>query len=599
MGLYVEGDELHGAAATITRSVSTPHALSGVTVAAAAADQVSATVAGVVSTRLAVISGYSTQAASITAAAAVRLHANASTYRDQEELNAAALGSTSAPAPSTTTAPAGVGLSLVAAVAPTGAAMPAGVTPTDGKSIAALIHCGPGPASLLAAADAARAHAAELRNVGNDIRSGRSQLARSWQSPAAQNAQTWLAMLERWYVDHAACAAATGRICAQQAEVFTSTRAATPHLEEFAELERRLIAARQANTASGGRYASVITALQTQLAALQSRAVTAYADYTTRAADLVADTAAAPPQTVQALDNSTIKEAPPGPLPKAPWEYNNGYTTTVHARGPDGTVVDGGSLVSLDDVWKELHRCFNCNFPIGGAPQAFPAVGDQLPLEMKVAGAQLANLPVQVTQIQRTADAIDIEFATLPGHEDGPGSTIHFRWTEQAGTPHLDIRGYITEGPGSDDGPFAAPERLGYTALAKMVWQPSIDNVVTHVVQAKGYEALPRYVVGGHPNEVMKRTLSMTGLIGLGILAAFGLYLVCVVATFLAGGWVYSIALGAQVAPLIAIAVIGYLWTRRRDTTSWPLIVAMAVTLFVLAALAFYDSPSLASVLFR
>lgn len=136
---------------------------------------------------------------------------------------------------------------------------------------------------------------------------------------------------------------------------------------------------------------------------------------------------AAPPQTVQALDNSTIKEAPPGPLPEAPWEYNNGYTTTVHARGPDGTVVDGGSLVSLDDVWKELHRCFNCNFPIGGAPQAFPAVGDQLPLEIRVAGAQLANLPVQVSQIQRTADAIDIEFATLPGHDDGPGSTIHFR----------------------------------------------------------------------------------------------------------------------------------------------------------------------------
>ncbi|KKE99190.1 hypothetical protein [Mycolicibacterium obuense] len=97
----------------------------------------------------------------------------------------------------------------------------------------------------------------------------------------------------------------------------------------------------------------------------------------------------------------------------------------------------------------------------------------------------------------------------------------------------------------------------------------------------------------------MKRTLSKTGLIGLGILAAFGLYLVCVVATFLAGGWVYSVALGAQVAPLVAIAVIGYLWTRRRATTSWPLIVAMAVTLFVLAAPAFCDSPSMASVLFR
>jgi hypothetical protein len=201
---------------------------------------------------------------------------------------------------------------------------------------------------------------------------------------------------------------------------------------------------------------------------------------------------------VQALDSTTLKEAPPGPFPEAPWEYNNDYTTTVHARGPDGTVVDGGSLVSLDDVWTELHRCFNCNFPIGGAPSGFPEVGDQIPLEMRVAGVQAANLPVEVTQVSRTADAIDIEFATLPGHADGPGSTIHFHWTEQNGAPHLAIRGYVTEGPGSEDGPFGAPARVGYTALAKLVWQPYIDNVVTHVVQAKGYEALPLRVIGGH-----------------------------------------------------------------------------------------------------
>lgn len=200
------------------------------------------------------------------------------------------------------------------------------------------------------------------------------------------------------------------------------------------------------------------------------------------------------PESVQALD---FPLGPPVPIPEPPWEYNNGYTTNVKARGPDGKNIDGGSLVSLDDVWNELHRCFNCNFPIGGAPKEFPKVGDQLPLEMKIAGVKVANLPVEVTQINRTADAIDIEFATLPGHEDGPGSTIHFRWTEQAGAPHLDIRGYITEGPGSEDGPFAAPERVGYTALAQVVWQPYIDNVVTHVVQSKGYEAVPLRVVGG------------------------------------------------------------------------------------------------------
>ena len=207
--------------------------------------------------------------------------------------------------------------------------------------------------------------------------------------------------------------------------------------------------------------------------------------------------AAEPPHgdAVQAVD---FKQGPPGPFPEAPWEYNNDYTTTVNARGPDGKVVDGGTLVSLDDVWDELHRCFNCNFPIGGAPKEFPKVGDQIPLEMNLAGVKAANLPVEVTQVSRTADAIDIEFATLPGHADGPGSTIHFRWTEQGGAPNLDIRGYITEGPGSGDNPFSAPARVGYTGLAQLVWQPYIDNVVTHVVQSKGYEALPLRVVGGH-----------------------------------------------------------------------------------------------------
>ncbi|CAA0091652.1 Uncharacterised protein [Mycolicibacterium vanbaalenii] len=198
---------------------------------------------------------------------------------------------------------------------------------------------------------------------------------------------------------------------------------------------------------------------------------------------------------VRAVD---FKQGPPGPFPESPWEYNNDYTTTVNARGPDGEIIDGGSLVSLDDVWNELHRCFNCNFPIGGAPKEFPKVGDQIPLEMNLAGVKAANLPVEVTQINRAADAIDIEFATLPGHADGPGSTIHFRWTEQGGAPNLDIRGYITEGPGSGDSPFSAPARVGYTALAQLVWQPYIDNVVTHVVQSKGYEALPLRVIGGH-----------------------------------------------------------------------------------------------------
>lgn len=121
-----------------------------------------------------------------------------------------------------------------------------------------------------------------------------------------------------------------------------------------------------------------------------------------------------------------------------------------------------------------------------------------------------------------------------------------------------------------------------------MVWQPYIDNVVTHVVQSKDYEAIG--VVGGTSMSFVKRALSTAGMLGLGVLAAIGIYLACVVATFLAGGWVYSIALGAQVAPVIGTAIVIYRWTRRRITTSWPMMAAMVVTQVVMATLAFQDS---------
>jgi hypothetical protein len=420
-------------------------------------------VASTLSARLQTIGAHSARAAHITSTAATVLQRNAGTYREQEALTAASLhpgGGAAAGALAASTA------GMVAVAAPpvptpvVPASAPAGVTPTGGKSIAALIHGGAGPGPLLAAADRARAHVTELREISTSLLATTARLAQVWQSPAAEAVIERISGLARWYDNHAEHTTTVARACEDQADNFARTRAAVPRPEEFDDLERRLENATRANVAARGAYIPVIAELQTQLAATHTRAVTAYADYSTRAADLRTADSTSPPPTVHAVDyTGDIKEAPPGPVPERPWEYNNGYTTTVNARGPDGTIVDGGTLVSLDDVWNELHRCFNCN---------------------------------------RTAEEINIEFATLPGHADGPGSTIHFRWTEQAGAPHLDIRGYTTEGPGSGDNPFSAPARVGYTAFAELVWQPYIDNVVTHVVQQKGYEALPIRIIGGH-----------------------------------------------------------------------------------------------------
>ncbi|WP_260508733.1 hypothetical protein [Mycolicibacterium farcinogenes] len=167
-----------------------------------------------------------------------------------------------------------------------------------------------------------------------------------------------------------------------------------------------------------------------------------------------------------------------------PWEYNLDLTTTF--KRDDDFPTSAGTIASIDDVWKELNRCFNCNFPMGGAPAKLPTVGDRLPLEIEVADQHLLDFPVEVTQVSKTASEINIEFATLPGHVDGEGSTIHFRFYESGGELHLGIRGYIEHGPGTDEGLPGAPVRWGYTKVAEQTWQPYIDRLVGNIAHAEG-----------------------------------------------------------------------------------------------------------------
>ena len=315
VGLQVETDELHAVGTRMGMAVTTPVALGSTPVAPAAADQVSATVAAGLSARLQAVAAHSARAAHITTTAAAVLRGNAATYAEQEALNAAALrpgggDPAGAVAAASTGGWAGTAAPLLPPAVPV--SVPAGATPSDGKSIAALIHGGTGPQPLLAAADEARAHAAELRQISASLHATVGRLTAVWESAAAETATAQIATLGRWYDDHADHATAVARACERQADSFVQARAVVPKPEVFEDVERRLAAAARANAVPGslGRYAPVIAQLQTQLAATHAQAVSAYADYSARAADVGADHPTPPPPTVHALDDHTVNESP-------------------------------------------------------------------------------------------------------------------------------------------------------------------------------------------------------------------------------------------------------------------------------------------------
>lgn len=72
-----------------------------------------------------------------------------------------------------------------------------------------------------------------------------------------------------------------------------------------------------------------------------------------------------------------------------------------------------------------------------------------------------------------------------------------------------------------------------------------------------------------------KHAGSIAAKLGLGVFAAIGNYLVCVLVTYLLGGMYYSVTLVALVALSVSVAILTYRWVRRRTATSWSMVGAM------------------------
>ena len=276
--LYIDPDGVRAAGATLSGATSTGGAPPAVT--PCAADITSVKIANALTASISELVNATTVLGQQTAQAAGRLSRNADTYETQEHDNAATLanGSRAHPAAiAVTDAP-----DVNAPVMVTPPAASAGVPPSTGKEIAALMHGGPGPEPLETAARALDAHAAQLDSAAQSVRSARWTSEQSWESSASQKASAHLATLESTYTRHAEQARALSRDASTQATNFRQARAATPKPEYFAELEQRLRAASSANAAPGsqGRYTAMITKLQTDLATAHQQAVNSYTIYT-------------------------------------------------------------------------------------------------------------------------------------------------------------------------------------------------------------------------------------------------------------------------------------------------------------------------------
>lgn len=277
--LDLDPDGVRAAGAALSGATSTGGAPPAVT--PCAADTTSVNIANALTTLISELVNATTVLGHKTAQAAGRLSRNADTYETQEYDNAATLANRSRTRPAAVPVPDAPDMSG-APVMVTAPAASAGVPASTGKEIAALMHGGPGPEALETAASALDAHAAQLDSAAQSVRTARWTSEQNWESSASQKASAHLATLESTYTRHADHARALSRDASTQATNFRQARAATPRPEYFAELEQRLRAASAANAVPGslGRYTTMVTKLQTDLAAAHQQAVNSYTTYT-------------------------------------------------------------------------------------------------------------------------------------------------------------------------------------------------------------------------------------------------------------------------------------------------------------------------------
>ena len=171
---------------------------------------------------------------------------------------------------------------------------------------------------------------------------------------------------------------------------------------------------------------------------------------------------------VQTIEKSTVYPVVSDPS----WGYTIDIDTNLTFFL--GLPITFKSTRSGSYVTSLLKSCFNCYFPISGAPSTYPYLGQTMNLVINVQNLVYLPAPVKVDSVFNYG----WRFLALPGHADGAGSTISFTWYRDAsGYLHLSVSGYIVNS--NPCGPLftQAACQVAYLSMAQDSWQTLYNNV--------------------------------------------------------------------------------------------------------------------------
>ncbi|WP_448058933.1 hypothetical protein [Cellulomonas hominis] len=128
----------------------------------------------------------------------------------------------------------------------------------------------------------------------------------------------------------------------------------------------------------------------------------------------------------------------------------------------------------------ELKRCFNCSFPIAGAPKTYPSAGQNI--NLNASPFTLITVPAPVTVA--TSGSRGFMFRALAGHFDGAGSTIDFKFYNSCVGSISYLRLLVDASVVTDRGSVA---NAANAAVAKTQWSAFVNRTAQNTGANQGY----------------------------------------------------------------------------------------------------------------